>query len=71
MPSIDQHHNIIVPSFTFETPRTVFNFSTEPIDKTAHGDYTASKQQLGRFLDKVYILQQHPFYLGLAHSSRV
>src|SRR5712692_9588918 len=44
---------------------------TEPIDKTEYGDYTAIKQQLRHFLDEVYMLQQHPFYLGLAHSSRV
>src|SRR6266704_6738506 len=47
---------------------TLRQFSTEPIDKTEDGDYTAIKQQLRRFLDEV-LLQQHPFYLGLAHSS--
>lgn len=52
----------------YETPR---QFSTEPIDKTEYGDYTAIKQQLRRFLDEVYMLQQHPFYLGLAPFSRV
>jgi hypothetical protein len=41
------------------------------MDKTEYGDYTALKQQLKRFLDEVYMLQQHPFYLGLAHFSRV
>src|SRR6266852_6025236 len=41
------------------------------LDKTEFGNYTAIKQQLRHFLDEVYMLRQHPFYLGLAHSSRV
>jgi hypothetical protein len=69
MPRIDQHYDTIVPDFTCETPR---QFSTEPIDKTAYGAYTASKskQQLGRFLDEVYMLPQHPCSLGLVHFNR-
>jgi hypothetical protein len=39
------------------------------MDKTEYGDYTALKQQLKRFLDEVYMLQQYLFYLGLAHFS--
>jgi hypothetical protein len=68
MPLVDQHYDIIVSDIVYETP---CQFSTELIDKTEYGDYTAIKQQLRRFLDEVYMLQQHPFYLGLAHSSRV
>jgi hypothetical protein len=59
---------VIVLDITYKTPR---QFSTEPIDKTAYGDYTAIKQLLRRFLDEVYMLQQHPFYTSLAHSSQV
>ena len=68
MPWIDQHDETNVPDFTYETPR---KFSTAPIDKTVYGEYTASKRQLRRFSDEVYLLQQHACHLGLVDSNRV
>jgi putative transposase len=43
----------------------------EEVDLSEYKDDTDAVRQPGRFLDEVYLLQQHSFLAGLSHPSRV
>jgi putative transposase len=54
-----------------EASRLMRTIKEEEVDLSEYEDYTDAVRQLGRFLDEVYMLQQHSFLAGLPHSRRV
>lgn len=51
--------------------RLMRTIKEEEVDLSEYEDYPDALRQLGRFLDEVYMRQQHSFVLGLSHPSRV
>jgi putative transposase len=48
--------------------RLMRTIKEEEVDLSEYEDYTDTVRQLGRFLDEVYMRQQHSFLTGLPHS---
>jgi putative transposase len=48
--------------------RLMRTIKEEEVELSEYEDYTDAVRQLGRFLDEVYMLQQHSFLVGLSHS---
>jgi len=51
--------------------RLMRTIKEEEGDLSDYANDADAVKQVGRFLDEVYMLQQHSFFLGLSHSSRV
>ena len=54
-----------------EASRLMRTIKEEEVDLSDYTNYADATRQIGRFLDEVYMLQQHSFLPGLPHSSRV
>ena len=50
--------------------RLMRTIKEEEVDLSEYEDYADATGQLGRFLDEVYMRQQHSFLVGLSHPSR-
>ena len=51
--------------------RLMRTIKEEEVDLSEYEDYADAVRQLGRFLDEVYMLQQHSLVVGLSHPGRV
>ena len=51
--------------------RLMRTIKEEEVDLSDYVNYADATRQVGRFLDEVYMLQQHSFLSGLSHSRRV
>jgi putative transposase len=54
-----------------EASRLMRTIKEEEVDLSDYANYADAVEQIGRFLDEVYMRQQHSFFPGLSHSSRV
>jgi putative transposase len=51
--------------------RLMRTIKEEEVDLSDYENYADAVRQVGRFLDEVYMLQQHSFFLGVSYTCRI